>query len=85
MGLLGFCLDYAKKDTEPDPGVFTSVRTSFSDLKDAGLKELLDQCYDFRNTYIAHEKQQLNDADIARKALQVWIGTLQTLHDAYHR
>ena len=81
-GLLIFCLEYAKKDTKPLPGVFTSVRTHFSDLSDTDLKELLDEFYEFRNTYIAHEKQTLNDVERTRTSLQVWVDTLQTLHAA---
>ncbi len=57
-GLLSFCLEYAKKDTEPIPGIFAAVHTQFADLKDTDLKELLDQTYEFRNTYIAHEKKE---------------------------
>ena len=80
VSVLQFCLDYAKKATEPLPGVFKSVRTGFSDLKDTGLKQLIDQCYEFRNTYVAHEKEELlTDVEETRSALQVCVDTLQAL------
>ena len=82
-GLLIFCLDYAQKDSEPLGGVFSSVRTRFNDLKESGLKELLDQFYEFRNTYIAHEKEDgLRDRAATQTALEVWVHTLQALHRA---
>lgn len=77
--LLQFCLDYARKDTEPLSGVFTSIRTHFSDLAATGLKNLLDQYYEFRNTYVAHEKEELKDVETTRSALQVWVDTLLAL------
>ena len=77
--VLQFCLDYAKKDTEPLPGVFSTVRARFSELRGRGLKELIDQYYEFRNTYIAHEKEELKDVEATRSALQVWVNTLRAL------
>lgn len=81
-GLLIFCLEYAAKDTDPLPGVFTSLRTRFAALAATGLKDLLDRFYDFRNTHIAHEKKQLHDAAEARSGLSVWVETLVALHEA---
>ena len=80
-GLLSLCLGYAEKDDGILPGVFTSVHTRFSDLKDSLLKGLLDDAYEFRNTYIAHEKQEpLDSVDKTREALQAWIQTIQLLY-----
>ena len=79
-GILSFCLDYARKDTKPLPGIFTSTRSRFSPLAKTELRDLLDQVYDFRNTYIAHEKEELTDAKLTQSALKTWIGTLQLLH-----
>jgi hypothetical protein len=38
--------------------------------------------YEFRNTHIAHEKQELTDAAVARGALRMWIRALLALHAA---
>ncbi len=81
-GLLIFCLDYAKKDTDPLPGIFTTVRTGFSKLAATALYDLLERYYEFRNTYIAHEKEQLEDVDTTREGLKTWIDTLTSLHAA---
>jgi type III restriction enzyme len=81
-GLLSFCLDYSANASEPLAGVFTSVRKEFADLNTTGLKTLLDQMYEFRNTFIAHEKQDLGDAMVTKQALKDWIATLQALHAA---
>ena len=79
VSILQFCLDYAKKDTKPLPGVFASIRSRFSELRGTGLKELIDQYYKFRNTYVAHEKEELKDVETTRSALQLWVDTLGTL------
>lgn len=78
-GILIFCLNYAARDTLPLPGIFTSVRSRLSDLAATGLKDLLEQFYDFRNTYIAHQKEELAAAGQAKKALQTWSDTLVSL------
>ncbi len=84
-GLLGFCLEYAAKDTEPLAGVFSSVRRRFASLAATTLKSLLDRVYKFRNTYIAHEKEDLlADAPQAREGLKVWVSALVNLFGAQH-
>jgi type III restriction enzyme len=82
-GLLSFCLDYAGKETVALGGVFASLRKRFGDIAVSGLKDLLDQVYSFRNTYIAHEKQgQLEDVAKTREALGTWCRALLALHRA---
>lgn len=82
-GLLGFCLQYAASSEQPLGGVFTHVRRTFTDLAKTGLKALLDSVYEFRNTYVAHKKEDLVDANSAKQALGTWIEALQALHAAY--
>ena len=81
-GLLRFCLSYAKKSTEPLSGIFTVVRNTFSNLASTTLEDQLGEVYEFRNTYIAHQKAELTDAAETRKALHVWISALARLSDA---
>jgi type III restriction enzyme len=81
-GLLVFCLEYAGSRDAPLPGVFSSVRARFSDLAPTGLKDLVSQVYEFRNTYVAHAKQDLTDIDVTRKALQLWADVLAKLQAA---
>jgi type III restriction enzyme len=78
-GALTFCLDYASSEGEPLPGIFASVRTQFADLAQTKLKILADHVYEFRNTYIAHTKAELQNTDEARAAIATWIETLAVL------
>ncbi len=55
-----------------------SIRTSFADL----LRERVDSVYNFRNDYMAYEKKELSDTEVARQALGDWASTLATLHAA---
>lgn len=85
-GLLSFCLEYAAaKDAEPPAGIFASIRARFSDLTSTNLNELLDRVYTFRNTYIAHEKQEpLTNAADTKDAIKLWLDTLVTLYRVHH-
>lgn len=78
-GVLVFCLEYAGGDSTPPGGVFSAVRSRFAELTATPLRELIQQAYDFRNTYIAHQKQELTDAQIAREALSRWIQAMKLL------
>jgi type III restriction enzyme len=78
-GVLVFCLDYAAKPSEPLGGVFKSVRTRFADIAQTDLRGLVQGMYDFRNTYIAHEKAELTDAAVTRTALRDWVTALWRL------
>lgn len=81
-GTLQFCLDYAGKAAEPLPGVYSAVRRGFPDLSATGLPKQVREAYDFRNTYIAHQKKELTDVSLAREALREWIALLVALHQA---
>ena len=73
IGLLRFCLDYASSTKRQVGGVFAAVRSCFADAA-AGLNLLLtvNQIYDFRNQYVAHQEMELSDPDLAQKALANW-------------
>jgi type III restriction enzyme len=83
-GALGFCFDYAKKvSEEPLPGIYSAVRARFGGLARTDLSGHVGQVYQFRNTYVAHQKRELDDAVVARGALREWILTLVELHQAF--
>lgn len=73
IGVLKFCLEYARSSPDGIKGVFDSIRRRFSDLFGDGLRELLGEVYDFRNTYVAHQEKELKDVGESRKALKKWI------------
>jgi len=81
IGVLRFCLDYAAKDEEAPGGVLVAVRERFSDLADTDLSELLGTVYDFRNTFIAHVKDDLGDRAKADEALRQWIKAIERLNE----
>jgi type III restriction enzyme len=81
-GLLIFCLEYAAKDSDPIPGIFTAVRDQLGPLASGHLRELLQSQYDFRNTYIAHQKEELKDKETTRQGLHTWAETMKELHAA---
>lgn len=84
-GALKFCLEYAGKVSEDTPpGIYGAVRARFRELAGSDLPRHVSDVYDFRNTYIAHAKQELTGVDETHDALSEWIGTLVALHQAVH-
>src|SRR5262249_5661718 len=81
IGLLRFCIDYAAKDARAPDGILREVRERFSDLAGADLGGPLQEVYDFRNTYIAHSKDELDDAPVTEEALRQWIDIIRRLAD----
>lgn len=81
LGLLRNSLDYALNDNTKIGGVFDAVRTRF---KVQGARAVLDkvqQVYDFRNTYIAHQEKELTDEKVAEKSLRTWTECIKLLSD----
>jgi type III restriction enzyme len=81
IGVLRFCLEYAAKDEDAPGGVLAAVRERFSDLADTDLGDLLGTVYDFRNTFIAHVKDELGDRTKAEEALRQWIRAIERLNE----
>ncbi len=76
-GLLLFCLDYQAKTQELTTNIFSAVEQEFRDLRDSELRDALRGMYNFRNTYIAHEKgNPLASQQIAEEALHQWVDML---------
>ncbi|MFA4915557.1 MAG: DEAD/DEAH box helicase family protein [Syntrophales bacterium] len=73
IGLLRWCLDYAHHSQRMVGGVFQSVKMCFAKTAEAGLFEVIDHIYAFRNEYIAHQDRELSNTDLARQALAEWI------------
>ena len=79
-GLLLFCLDYEAKARDPVSGILTEVEQRFRDLRDSDLRDSLRRVYNFRNTYIAHEKgEQLTAQRLAEESLHQWVDVLVSL------
>jgi len=79
IGLLRSCLDYALNDTTKIEGVFAALHTQFRIQGGRKLLETITRINDFRNTYIAHQEQELTDRNLAEQELKVWIEALQVV------
>ncbi len=73
MGLLKWCLDYAKNPKTPPGGIFSAVKAAFVDAAKTDLLDTVDRIYSFRNEYIAHQEKELADRELARQAMVDWI------------
>ena len=79
MGLLKWCLEYAKNPKVPPGGVFIAVKTRFEDLAKTELLGTVNKIYSFRNEYIAHQEKELDDKDEAKQVLKDWIKGLDLI------
>lgn len=79
LGLLAFCLSYPSQKVPLD-GVFKVLQKRFSLPGAETLAKRLETIKDFRNTYVAHQPEELKDTKIAKKMLGEWIGGLIALN-----
>ena len=77
LGLLRSCLDYAMNDNTKIGGVFESVKEQFQTTGGMDFLTIVMRINDFRNTYIAHQEQELKDVNLARENLGKWIAGLK--------
>ena len=77
LGLLRSCLDYAMNDNTKIGGVFESVKEQFQTTGGMDFLTVVMRINDFRNTYIAHQEQELKDVNLARENLGKWIAGLK--------
>jgi type III restriction enzyme len=80
LGLLRTCLDYALNDSTKITGVFEAVKQMFRVKGAADLLTVVANINDFRNTYVAHQEQELKDVNLARDQLTKWIAGLSYIH-----
>lgn len=80
VGVLLFCLDYAGKNRPDLGGIWWDVRETLGDEEFDALYPTLDAMYRFRNRYVAHGDDPLQDGEIADAAMKQWIGGLADLH-----
>jgi type III restriction enzyme len=71
IGLLRWCLDYVQTRRRIG-GVFEAVRKSFDGISNPDLFSIVNNIYQFRNEYIAHQDRELTDPVLANEALGVW-------------
>ena len=79
LGLLRACMEYALNDNTKIGGVFDSIKIKFKVSGGRALLATVTEINDFRNTYVAHQEQDLTDVKAAEQHLRKWIIGLQTL------
>jgi type III restriction enzyme len=82
LGLLRSCLDFALNDKTKLPGVFDAVRLRFRQTGALDLLSKVAKINEFRNTYVAHQEQELTDPRKAEVALKDWIAGLKAISEA---
>jgi type III restriction enzyme len=85
IGLLRWCLNYARHSRRNVDGVFQSVKTRLAEAAKMDLYEVVDRIYSVRNEYIAHQEQELSDAALARQVLHEWVGGLYRIWRVHHQ
>jgi type III restriction enzyme len=84
IGLLRWCLQYARESTLAPSPALAATRRNFSNV-DAAIHTLINRINTFRNDYVAHQNKELTDSAIAREALVEWAAgnvALWRLHGA---
>ena len=75
-------MDYALNDRTRIGGVFQAVRVKFQVAGGRDFLALVQRINDFRNTYVAHQEQELTDRKKAEQELIAWIQGLRALTEA---
>jgi type III restriction enzyme len=79
LSIRDLSLEYADSPADGIGGLFASIRKNFRDLRASGLLQMVAAVYDFRNTYVAHQDEELKDAEKARKGLKDWLKSVVRL------
>jgi type III restriction enzyme len=83
IGLLRWCLQYARKPNAAVGGVFHDVGKQFSTVPEE-IYRLVSNINTFRNDYVAHQEKELTDPVLARKALGEWAQGLRRIWELHH-
>jgi len=79
LGLLRSCLDYALNDHTKIGGIFEEIKVQFRIQGARKLLETVSKINDFRNSYVAHQENELTDLSLTQKELKVWIEGMKIL------
>jgi len=76
IGLLKWCLEYARSPKVSPGGIFLAIKAKFEGADKKDLFDTVDKIYSFRNEYIAHQEKELDDGNTAKQAMSEWINGL---------
>ena len=71
IGLLRWCVQFARKSTPAPSESLRSVRLRFAGM-DVETGKLLNRINGFRNDYVAHQGKELTDVALVRSSLKEW-------------
>jgi type III restriction enzyme len=84
IGVLRWSLNYAKSPRPSFGGVFDTIKKRFGGIATKEFVKQIERISAFRNTYIAHQEQELSDVSEAREALKQWSVGLFDIWRAHH-
>ena len=84
IGVLRWSLNYAKSPRQSFGGIFESIKKRFAPIASKEFVKQIEKINGFRNTYVAHQEQPLEDVEQARAALKEWSAALYDLWKAHH-
>jgi type III restriction enzyme len=77
-------LNYAKSSRQSFGGIFDSIKNRFASTASKEFVKQIEKINGFRNTYVAHQEQPLEDVEQARAALKEWAAGLCDIWKAHH-
>ena len=84
IGVLRWSLSYAKSQRESCGGIFDCIKSRFAPIASKEFVKQVEKINGFRNTYVAHQEQPLEDVEQARTALKEWAAGLFDIWRAHH-
>jgi hypothetical protein len=84
IGVLRWSLNYAKSTRQSFGGIFEAIKRRFAPIASKEFVKQIEKINGFRNTYVAHQEQPLEDVEQARSALKEWAAGLYALWKAHH-
>ena len=84
IGVLRWSLNYAKSPRPSFGGIFETIKRRLAALATKEFTKEVEKINSFRNSYIAHQEQELTDVAQAREALKEWSKGLYDIWKAHH-
>jgi hypothetical protein len=85
IGVLRWSLNYARSPRPSFGGIFDSIKQRFEGIATKDFVKEIEKINGFRNTYIAHQEQPLEDVSQTRDALKKWCKGLWDIWSAHHQ
>lgn len=85
IGVLRWSLKYARSPRPSFGGIFETIKQRFGAIATKEFVKEIEKINAFRNTYIAHQEQSLEDVTETRDALKKWCKGLWDIWSAHHQ